>query len=93
MAARQVGPPLPVAVEHVTVAATQARFYAMGGATMDAYAQDVTSVLSWAPGEATWTMEGNLPSGETALAALSDGATIVLVAEGSGGVAAYVWKP
>jgi hypothetical protein len=47
------------------------------------------SVVSWAPGEAAWRVEGSLPSASLA-AALSDGTRIVVV-DDSGGI--YTWTP
>ena len=76
----QDAPSLPVAVERVSLVATQSRFYAMSGATQDAYPPDVTSIVSWAPGEAAWRTDGCLPPGSVPLAAaMSDGTRLVIV--------------
>jgi hypothetical protein len=85
----QAGPDLPAAVEGVRVVSASGRYYAMGGATKDTYPPDVMSVVSWAPGEAAWRVEGSLPSASLA-AALSDGTRIVVV-DDSGGI--YTWTP
>ncbi len=87
------GAPLPVPVEQLFVVAVADRFYALGGASRDGYPQDQTDVLTWAPGEPAWQKKGSLPAGVATVAALSDGARLVLVASEGQEVVAFEWTP
>lgn len=87
----QPGPNLPAAIEALSLVATSSRFYALGGTTADDSAFNWEKILSWAPGEASWRVEGVIPSGIGALGLLSTATELVLVDFTHAQI--YVWAP
>ena len=83
----QAGPPLPAPIANPSVAATAQRVYVLGSSH---------DILSWAPGEASWRLDGTLPSAASSLAGFFGTATeLVLVAGANlgGPLNLYNWTP